>query len=183
VGRINYDFGPVDAGFSGYYGEGQLVDATTLRFKQYPRGAGNVEAAMHHVFARVLGETRIFAEGTLASNMDRGVYYGSGIGLPAMPAEVSDSVKNLPEVSGWGRVEQDFTRWFTLGLRFDYYTPDSSRSNNGRATYAAVGAVHFTRWLQYMVEYDHSVDNVHVAGAKPAGKLFDVLSNVLQTRF
>ncbi len=183
VGRLNYNFGPFDVGVNGYYGTGQLVDASTLRFKQYPRSAGNVELALHHVFLRVLGETRAFAEGTLASNLDRGVNYGPGIGLPAMPALVTESVKDLHEASAWVRAEQDFTRWFTLGLRFDYYTPDTSQSNNGRATYAAVGAVHVTRWLQYMVEYDHSVDNVRAIGGKPPGKLFDALSNVLQVRF
>jgi hypothetical protein len=122
--------------------------------------------------------------------MDRGVNYSPGIGLPALPALVIDGegaripdVRNLHEGSVWGRVEQDLTRWFTLGLRFDYYTPDMSQSNNGRATYAAVAAVHFTRWLQYMVEYNHSVDNVHSAGGKPPNKVFDVLSNVLQVRF
>jgi hypothetical protein len=181
VGRLNYNFGPCDVGLSGYYGSGQLV--TTTVFKQYPRGAGNAEFGLHHAFVRALGETRLYAEGTLARDMDRGIYYGPGIGLPAMPAKLSDSVESLQEVNGWGRVEQDFSRWFTLGLRFDYYTPDTSRSNNGRATYAAVAVVHFTRWLQYMVEYDHSVDNVHAPRTKPPGKLFDVLSNVLQVRF
>jgi hypothetical protein len=190
VGRLNYNAGPFDVGLSGYYGEGQLVDASALLFKQYPRGAGNVEVAVRHVFSLVLGETRLFAEGTLATNMDRGVNYSPGIGLPALPALVIDGegaripdVRNLHEGSVWGRVEQDLTRWFTLGLRFDYYTPDMSQSNNGRATYAAVAAVHFTRWLQYMVEYNHSVDNVHSAGGKPPNKVFDVLSNVLQVRF
>jgi hypothetical protein len=191
VGRVNYNFGPFDAGVSGYYGEGQLVDASTLLFRQYSRGAGNLELAAHHVFTPVLGETRAFAEGTLATNMDRGVNYAPGIGLPALPAIVIEpsggrilpDVKSLHEASGWVRVEQDFTRWFTLGLRFDYYTPDTSQSNNGRATYAAVAAVHFTRWLQYMVEYDHSVDNVHATSGKLADKVFDMLSNVLQVRF
>jgi hypothetical protein len=184
VGRVNYNFGPFDAGLSGYYGQGQLVDAATLQFKQYPRGAGNLELALHHVFAKPLGETRVFAEGTIAVNMDRGVNYGPGIGLPAMPADVvTESVRSLHEWSAWGRVEQDFTRWFTLGLRFDYYTPDDSQSKNGRATYAVVGAAHFTRWLQYMLEYDHSIDNVRPLGARGPSKLVDVLSNVLQARF
>jgi hypothetical protein len=156
VGRVNYDLGPFDVGVSGYYGEGQLVNPSALLFRQYARGAGNLELALHHVFAPVVGETRAFAEGTLATNMDRGINYAPGIGLPALPAVVTTAtgatilpgVKNLHEASAWIRVEQDFTRWFTLGLRFDYYTPDTSQSNNGRATYAAVGAVHVTRWLQ-----------------------------------
>lgn len=184
VGRLNYNFGPFDAGVSGYYGQGQLVSAAALQFKQYPRGAGNLELALHRVFAKPLGETRVFAEGTIATNMDRGVNYGPGIGLPALPSNVvTENVTSLHEWSAWGRLEQDFTRWFTLGLRFDYYTPDDSFAKNGRATYAAVGVVHFTRWLQYMIEYDHSIDNVRLAGAPAPSKLIDVLSNVLQARF
>lgn len=185
VGRLSYNFGPFDAGVSGYYGEGQLVSATALQFKQYPRGAGNLELALHHVFAKPLGETRVFAEGTIATNMDRGVNYTTpGVGLPSLPVDVlTTSVTSLHEWSAWGRLEQDLTRWFTLGLRFDYYTPDDAKAKNGRATYAVVGAVHFTRWLQYMLEYDHSIDNVRPLGAPAPGKLIDVLSNVLQARF
>jgi hypothetical protein len=184
VGRLNYDLGPFNAGVSGYYGEGQLVSAATLQFKQYARGAGNLELALHRVFAEALGETRLFVEGTIATNMDRGVNYGPGIGLPALPQDVvTESVTSLHEWSAWGRAEQDFTRWFTLGLRADYYTPNDAQANNGRVTLGAVGAVHFTRWLQYMLEYDHSIDNVRPIGVPAPGKLIDVLSNVLQARF
>jgi phosphate-selective porin O/P len=192
VGRLNYDFGPVDAGVSGYYGAGELVDQAMLEFKQYPRGAGNLEVHVHHVFVPQLGETKFFAEGTVATNMDRGINYGPGIGLPAMPAVVTTDIVALHEANVWGRVEQDLTHWFTLGLRFDYYSPNDtvcatlsscSSIKSGRTTYAAVGAVHFTRWLQYMLEYDHSIDNVHAAGAPGPTKLIDVVSNVLQVRF
>jgi len=197
VGRINYDFGPADVGVSGYYGQGELVSQTLLEFKQYPRGAGNFELGFHHAFAKVLGETKIFAEGTIAVNMDRGISYAPGVGLPALPTNVlTENVAALHEASVWGRVEQDFTRWFTLGLRVDYYTPDYAcppasavpctvSFKNGRTTYGAVGAVHFTRWLQYMVEYDHSIDNVHASGSPAPSplRLIDVLSNVLQVRF
>jgi hypothetical protein len=105
---------------------------------------------------------------------------------------VSQNVTSLHEANVWARIEQDFTHWFTLGLRFDYYSPNDtvcagdpacSSVKSARATYAAVGAVHFTRWLQYMLEYDHSIDNVHAAGAPAPSKLIDVVSNVLQVRF
>jgi hypothetical protein len=193
VGRLNYNFGPADVGVSGYYGQGQLVSATMLEFKQYPRGAGNLEFALHHTFAKVLGETKFFTEGTIATNMDRGVNYAPGIGLPALPANVADDVTALHEVNLWGRVEQDFTRWFTLGLRYDYYNPNDtvcgpansqcSSIKSARSTFAVVGSVHFTRWLQYMLEYDHAIDNVHPLGTPGPSKLIDTLSNVLQVRF
>jgi len=193
VGRLNYDFGPVDVGVSGYYGQGQLVDPTMLAFKQYPRGAGNFELHLHSTLAPVLGETKFFAEGTIATNMDRGVNYGAGTGLPALPTMVAtQDVTSLHEVSLWARVEQDLTRWVTLGLRFDYYNPNDtvcaqssacSSVKSARATYAAVGAVHFTRWLQLMLEYDHAIDNVHTASTPAPSKVIDSISSVLQVRF
>jgi hypothetical protein len=193
VGRLNYDFGAVNLGVSGYYGQGQLTNPTQLAFKLYPRGAGNVELGFHHTFSKVLGATKFFAEGTVATNMDRGVIYTPGIGLPLMPANpASENVAALHEVSVWGRVEQDFTRWFTLGVRVDYYNPNDSvcatESNcssmkSARTTVGVVGALHFTKWLQYMIEYDHSVDNVHRAGSPAPSGLIDVLSNSLQARF
>jgi hypothetical protein len=182
LGRASYDFGPFDVGASGYYGQGQIVDAVGLRFKQFPRWAANVEVALHHTFVSRLGESRLYAEGTLAQDMDRGVNYAYA--LPAFPADVvNGAVTNLNERSTWVRAEQDFTSWFTLGLRYDFYTPDSSQKNDGRATYAAVAVVHFTSGLQYMLEYDHAVDNVHVPGLAPPNRQIDQLSNVLQVRF
>lgn len=193
LGRVNYDFGSFDVGASGYYGQGELVSETLLAFKQYPRGAGNLEARLHRTFFKELGETKVYLEGTVATNMDRGVYYESGIGLPALPVQVvTQNVADLHELSVWARAEQDFTRWFTLGLRFDYYNPNDtvcgmvntcSSLKSARATYAAVGAVHFTRWLQFMLEYDHSIDNVHAVTSPAPSKLIDMVSSVLQVRF
>jgi hypothetical protein len=195
VWRVNYDLGPVDFGGTGYYGQGQIFSqASPQEFKNFPRGAGNAEVHAHAVLAKVLGETRFFAEGTIGVNMDRGLNYGPGIGLPALPAPamIDQPIKTLNELSLWGRVEQDLTKWATVGLRVDYYNPNynvcegistCSSIKSGRITYGAVAAVHFTRWLQYMLEYDHSVDNVHLATAPAPSKQIDVISNVLQVRF
>jgi len=182
VGRANYDFGPFDVGVSGYYGQGQIVDPVGLRFKEFPRWAANVELALHHTFCDCIGETRLFAEGVLAQNMDRGLNYAYA--LPAFPADVvNDNVTNLNERSVWGRLEQDLTHWLTLALRYDLYTPDASQSNDGRATYGAVAVVHFTTGLQYMLEFDHAVDNTHAPGSAAPGKEIEQLSNALQVRF
>jgi hypothetical protein len=182
VGRVNFNAGPLDAGASGYYGQGQIVDPVGLRFKQFPRWAANVELGVHHVFVPRLGETRLYAEGTIAQNMDRGVNYA--FALPGFPTDVvNGTVASLTEWSAWGRLEQDITEWFTLGLRFDYYTPDASQGNDGRATYAAVAVLHFTSGLQYMLEYDHAVDDVRPSGTAAPNRQIDQLSNTLQVRF
>jgi hypothetical protein len=184
VGRVNYDFGAIDVGASGYYGTGQLVDLGTMRFKQYPRWAANVELGVHHRFFR-LGETRLLAEADRGMDMDRGVNYTApGVALPGMPQDVvNGSVIDHDELGYWARLEQDVTRWLTLAARYDFYTPDSAQATDGRDTYGGVVVVHFVKQLQLMVEYDHFIDNVHVPGASPAGKHGDVLSSVLQVRY
>jgi hypothetical protein len=182
VGRLNFNFGAFDVGVSGYYGQGQIVDGVGLKFKQFPRSAGNAEIGVHHTFLRALGQTRVLAEGNLAMNMDRGVNYA--FALPAFPTDViNGSVVNQIERSTWVRVEQDMSEWFTLALRYDYYTPDTSQENDGRSTYGAVGVLHFTKGLQYMLEGDFGIDNVHKPGTVAPSKQITQLSNVLQVRF
>ena len=182
VGRINWDFGPADVGVSGYAGQGQVVDAAALRFKNFRRDAFDVEAGYHEKLARTLGWTRVYGEVVFGTNMDRGVMYGA-TALPAIPTPIGADVTSLHERSTWIRVEQDFTRWATLGLRYDFYTPDSAIKNDGRDTYGIVGVVHFTRGLQLMAEYDHAIDNVHAAGTGAPSRHIDTGSGVLQARF
>jgi hypothetical protein len=182
VGRANYFFGAADFGISGYYGQGQEVVLSQLVFKQYPRWAFNVEAALHHRFLKI-GETKVRGEFDLGQNMDRGIYYGA-LALPGLPSDiVNGSVVNRNEIGGFIRVEQDFTRWATLGVRYDYYSPDTSISDDGRHTIGVVGVAHFTRQLQLMVEYDHIIDNVRPSGSPEPNKLGDVLSTVFQVRY
>jgi hypothetical protein len=188
VGRVAYDlFGFATVAASGYYGYGQIVDGTLLRFKQFPRWAMNAELDVRYTlpFMRNVGQTRVFAEATKAQNLDRGTKYATlGMALPAFPADlVNGSVNDLDELGYWVRLEQDLGHCFTIGARYDYYTPNSSEGNNGRDTFGAVGVVHFTKALQWMVEYDHATDNVHLPRGQAPSKHIDTLSNVLQARF
>jgi hypothetical protein len=184
VGRVNYNFGPVDVGASGYYGQGQVVNLAALSFKQFPRYAWNIEAALHHKLLPI-GETRILAEFDRGMDMDRGVKYA--FALPTVQSDINANVIDHDELGYWIRAEQDITRWATLAFRYDYYTPDSAQATNGRDTYAAVGVWHITRNLQYMIEGNIFIDNVHDTTpgkvTQPAGKHGQVLSNVLQVRF
>jgi hypothetical protein len=162
-------------------GQGQTVDATSLRFKQYTRWAGNGEIGLHHTFSDSVGATKLFAEMTFAQNMDRGVKYG--FALPPIPSSIGASATNLSERNVWVRFEQDITHWSTLGFRWDQYSPDTSVSDNARDTFAVVAVAHFTPWLQLMAEYDHAIDHVHPASGKSTDKQIDVGSAVLQARF
>jgi hypothetical protein len=114
--------------------------------------------------------------------MDRGVLYGAAT-LPAIPTPISSDVQSLHERSTWIRVEQDFSHWATLGLRYDFYTPDSAIKNDGRDTYGVVGVLHVSRGLQLMAEYDYAIDNVHAAGAVAPSRHINAGSGVLQARF
>jgi Phosphate-selective porin O and P len=183
LGRLNYDFGPADVGLGLYYGQGQITDTTALKFKQFPRSAGQVEAALHHTFVKSLGATKAFAELVLGHNMDRGTKYGPGMGLPAMPVNIGDDVDGKDERSLFFRVEQDLSHWITLGARYDFYSPDTAQANNARDTYSFIAVVHFTRGLQLMTEIDHAIDNVHAPGKPPPSKQIEAVSSVLQARF
>jgi hypothetical protein len=182
TGRIDYNFGALDVGVSGWYGQGQAVDGTALKFKQFPRAAINGEAGLHHTFVKALGTTKLLGELTIGRNMDRGVKYG--FGLPAIPVDaVNGVVEDKDERNVWVRVEQDVTKWATLGARYDVYSPDTAQSSNSRGTLSFVAAIHFTKALQWMIEFDHAVDNVHKAGGTAPSKQISALSNVLQARF
>jgi hypothetical protein len=182
IGRLSWDFGPADVGVSGYAGQGQVVDGTALRFKNFRRDAFDLEAAFHQKLARSLGWTRAYGEAIFGTNMDRGVLYGAAT-LPAIPTPISSDVQSLHERSTWIRVEQDFSHWATLGLRYDFYTPDSAIKNDGRDTYGVVGVLHVSRGLQLMAEYDYAIDNVHAAGAVAPSRHINAGSGVLQARF
>jgi hypothetical protein len=182
VGRVNFDYGDwFDIGASGYYGYGQVVNASELRFKQFIRWGVNGELGLHHTFSKSLGATKLFAELTFAQNLDRGVNYS--FALPAIPTNINAPVVNLDERSIWVRVEQDFTQWTTLGVRWDQYTPDTGLSNNARDTIAVVAVAHFTPWLQAMGEFDHAIDHVHAPGTVATDKQIETVSGVLQARF
>ncbi len=181
IGRINYNFGVFDVGASGLVGQGQLVDATALRFKNLPRKAVNLEAAVHQKFTEV-GETRVYAELSRGQNLDRGTKYA--LGLPAIPTDVvNGTVSDLDEIGYFVRLEQDLTKWFSLALRYDFYTPNSAEGNDGRDTFGAVAVVHFTKGLEWRAEVAHATDNVHKPMTAAPHKTIDTLSNVLQARF
>jgi hypothetical protein len=185
VGRFNYNFGPFDLGASGYYGQGQLVSISSLAFKNYPRYAWNIEAALHHRFLQ-MGETRLLAEFDRGQNMDRGVNYSGSLVLPSMPADVvNGSVGSKDEIGYWARIEQDITRWATLAFRYDVYSPDTAQGTdiNGRTTVGFVGVAHFTKQLQLMLEYDHYTDNVHKPGDPIPYKQGNMFSGVFQVRY
>ncbi len=186
VGRASYNFGPFDVGTSGYYGQGSEVSVANLAFKEFPRQAWNIEAALHHKFLP-FGHTRLFGEFNLGQNMDRGTHYAFALpGLPTPAANIpSGSVTNRNEIGGFVRLEQDITRWATLGVRWDYYSPDTSITNSARNTFGVVGVAHFTRQLQLMVEYDKFVDNVRPEASKDVypDREGDVLSAVFQARY
>ncbi|WP_394835320.1 OprO/OprP family phosphate-selective porin [Pendulispora rubella] len=183
IGHVNYNFGPFDVGASGYYGHGSLVDATALKFKTYKRWAWNAEAAVHHKFIKSLGNTKLFSEFTRAQNLDRGLRYSAAISLPSIPSNINDDVGNKDEYGFFVRLEQDFSEWATLGLRYDVYTPDSAQKNNARDTYSLLAVGHFTKALQLMLEYDFAIDNVHRPGTEAPSKHIHTFSSVLQARF
>lgn len=181
VGRANLDLGVFDLGVSGYYGQGQLVDAVALRYKQFARWAVNGELSVRHKFVPKVGETRLLAEVVFGQNMDRGVIYS--FALPAFPPRVGDDVASLSERSFWVRAEQDLGPVLTLSARFDQYSPDTSVSGNARSTIGGVAGIRFTKGLDLRLEYAYAIDDVRPAGDPAPGRKLHAVSSVLQARF
>ena len=178
--RVNYDFGPFDLGVSGYYGRGQVVDGQKLRFKQFTRWAVGGEAALHQEFSKSVGQTAVYAELVLAQNMDRGTIAAGN--LPKIPDDISADVVDKKELGAFARIEQNLGKVFVLGFRWDWYTPDYAIASNGRHTLGGVFVVNMGKGLKTMLEYDHSMDNVHASGAAPAMRVVDTVSCILQAR-
>ncbi len=178
--RVDYDFGPFDVGVSGYLGKGQTVDAAKLRFKQFTRWAIGGEAALHHTFSKPLGQTAVYAEIVIAENMDRGTLNANNV--PKIPDDINADVVAKKELGAFARIEQDITKHFVLGFRWDWYTPDYGVAANGRHTVAGLFVVNMGKGLKTMLEYDHAMDNEHVTGGAPAMRTIDTVSCILQGR-
>lgn len=182
---VAWDTHELRLGVSGYGGEGQLVDPQGLRFKQYPRGAFDVDFALRKRLLKA-GESRVVGEVMYGTNMDRGVLNPGD--LPTIPDDITQPVTNKDELGAILRLEQDINcscgeKLLTLGLRYDFYAPDLSLDTNARHTISGVVALHLGHFAQLMLEYDHAIDFIHASGPVPPEKDIEVLSAVLQGRF
>lgn len=181
VGHLAYNLGLLTVGVNGYVGRSQVVDPAQLRFKQFSRWATNYYVLGKAHPLRRLGETRVYSELTFAQNMDTGVIYPFAV--PRIPTNLADDVEDLNQRAFYARVEQDLGRWFTLGYRFDTYTPNTSINNNARDTHAFLTVVRFSQNLRWMNELDWAIDNVHPEGAPAPSRHIVTFSSVLQAGF
>jgi hypothetical protein len=67
-----------------------------------------------------LGVTKLYGELVVAQNLDRGLY----IADPVL------SGVDQREIGAYAALVQDVTRWGVVGLRFDYYDPNSNAFDN-----------------------------------------------------
>jgi hypothetical protein len=178
--RAVYDFGPAEIGANGYVGTGLRIDAERLRAKNYRRWAASLESTFHAELLPKIGRTKAVAAVTCATNMDRGTT--QAFALPDIPPDIGADVVDKREGAIFARVEQDVTRWVTLGARYDAYAPDLSLSANLRHTVSGVFVWHFTPKLQTMLEVDHARDDAHAPGRRSATAVTTALSAVVQAR-
>lgn len=186
---VRVRLGGLTFGVSGYAGEGQLVDGQNLRFKQYTRLAIDGDVEFRHAVRR-LGNFRAFGELVYGANMDRGVFNPGS--LPAMPADLTQNVADRDELGALVRLDQELGRFFLVGARWDYYSPDVNLGSDGRHTLGGVLAIRpfqparnyygLHPSIQFDLEYDHAFDTIHATGAAGATKEIDTLSFVLQGR-
>ena len=181
IAYASYRLGFVTLGTSGYLGRGQIVDTAALRFKQYGKWAVNFEASASRTLVKSIGESRLIAELTFARNMDTGVIYPFAV--PRIPANIRSDVVDLDQRALYVRFEQDIKRRFTLGYRYDMYTPDVAIKNNARDTHAFLAVWKISPNLRFMSELGWAIDNVHPFGTPAPSKHIVYFSNVLQAMF
>jgi len=155
--------GPATFLLSGYQGRGAAVDPTLLRVKNYGRLGVNLGVTLAHTFFPKLGESKLITELFFGKNMDTGVTYAFGV--PAIPQNFTQDVKDLNNRAVYIRAEQELTKWGIAGFRFDSYTTDSSLANNTRDTYTLMGGFRFSKLLRLINEGSIAVDDIHPDGA------------------
>lgn len=179
--RIAIDLSRFEIGIGGYAGQGQAIDAASLRVQQRVRAAISIDALFRVRLARGLRDTRLSGEVVVGRNMDRGILTPYANLLPADP---DVNLPNFDPRNAWIRLEQDF-RMGTVGVRYDAYTPNSSALDNSRHTVAFAVARAMSRNTRLMLEYDHTIDQIHARGSTDATriKLVDALSLMAQLRY
>jgi hypothetical protein len=181
IAYATYKLGFVTLGGSGYVGRGQIVDGQQLRFKQYDKWAVNMQASAAYRLLRPLGESRLSSELMFGQNMDAGVNYAFAV--PTIPANFRDDVEDLGERALYIRFEQDIKRLFTVGYRYDMYTPNTAINNNARDTHAFLAVWKISPNLRFMNELGWAIDNVHALNTPAPSKHIVYLSSVLQAMF
>ena len=181
IAYATYRAGFVTLGASGYLGRGQVVDAASLRFKQFGKWAVNFEASAKETIVKSVGESRLIAELSFGRNMDSGVNYAFAV--PRIPTNIHDDVEDIDQRGLYVRFEQDIKRHFTLGYRYDMYTPDAGIKNNARDTHAFLAVWKISPNLRFMSELGWAIDNVHRFGTPAPSKHIVYFSNVLQAMF
>jgi hypothetical protein len=119
-----------------------------------------VSANLGLAFSTAVGESRVFAEATMASNLDRGYF-------------VADPVStgyDLREVAWAAGAVQDLGPWAFIGFRADQYDPNSDAFDTRRGefvpqdvsilTLAPVVGARWTEIARLVLQYDYVVDHL-----------------------
>jgi hypothetical protein len=144
-----------DANGNGAFDLGEQVPVSgsaATPSKTFDRWALNVDLEVD--LRTKLGETRLYAEGTLAQNLDRALY-------------VADPVKsgiNQRALLWYVALVQELTEWGFVGVRYDAYDPnqDSTGTAQGRvvpadasiATTSLIAGARLTGIARLTLEYD-----------------------------
>lgn len=94
----------------------------------FSRWAANVDAQVG-VKSRI-GWSQLWAEVTVASNLDRGLYVSDPIAVGA----------DLRQLQVYGAFIQDLTRWAVLGFRYEFYDPNTDALDRRRGTFVPAKA-------------------------------------------
>lgn len=179
--HANYDLGPLDVGVGGYFGLGSLTEPATGTFTDYYRGAVHLEGGVHHKLFPSLGQSRLLTAATYGVNMDRGVRYS--FALPDRASVPGDSVGDKHQFGYYARIEQDVSRWVTLGARYELYTTNLALPSNLVHGLGGLVSVNFAKGLASRFEYIHGIDQSHAEGTPVPTRVSDTVFVWMQARY
>lgn len=120
-----------DLNESGTFDTGELVTVpgtAALPSENFSRWAANVD--LQFGVRTKIGWTRLLAEGTIASNLDRGF-------LVADPVTTGADVRHVQAYAG---LLQDATKWAVVGARYDFYNAHADYLDQRRGSFTPADA-------------------------------------------
>ncbi len=180
VGRIKYDFGPVDVGAGWYLGTGSL-NAPDGNVRIYRRGAASVEAALHHVLIPALGKTAVYTQLTYAQNMDRGLR--NAFALPDLPSTPGADIEAKRQLGYWARIQQDIGSRFLVGFRHEAYSSNLALQDNLAHGFGGLCSFEISKGVALRQEYVYGIDSSHAEGQAAPQRVSHTLSTWLLARY
>jgi len=175
LGRIGTTLGGFRLGVSGLVGKGFLSPAVddpkttgvneSHGFRNFPHRAAAFDVS-YKTPIPVIGELALYAEGTIARNLDRSTLgdYPKPLLVDQDGTKVSaGGVKGAEQVGGYVGFTQHFTDYVAIGARGEIFDPSTSKTHNTLGSLTLVGHVFPQELVRLTVAYQLNFENPKVS--------------------